>query len=210
MNEALKRVDGSEIEVSIFDYSFEKTPFRESWFQTYTRQDQGDEILYYPEHKSFPIPYEMPMSTFTYGKSQISSKKASGQATPIEEESNDATPPTPEEPVIATPTRSTRAGNKTENTNNSTKKKNLRSGDPPQNLTVAALKSADKNSRKSPRGHASTKSLLGNYIFMIFFSIIFIFCHLSMLQLNHFWKDSFVYVQCFIKEFERDFYMTAV
>ena len=205
MNEALKRVDGSEIEVSIFDYSFEKTPFRESWFQTYTRQDQGDEILYYPEHKSFPIPYEMPMSTFTYGKSQISSKKASGQATPIEEESNDATPPTPEEPVIATPTRSTRAGNKTENTNNSTKKKNLRSGDPPQNLTVAALKSADKNSRKSPRGHASTKSLLGNYIFMIFFSIIFIFCHLSMLQLNHFWKDSFVYVQCFIKEFERDF-----
>ena len=169
MKEALKRVDGSEIEVSIFDYSFEKTPFRESWFQTYTRQDQGDEILYYPEHKSFPIPYEMPMSTFTYGKSQISSKKASGQATPIEEESNDATPPTPEEPVIATPTRSTRAGNKTENTNNSTKKKNLRSGDPPQNLTVAALKSADKNSRKSPRGHASTKSLLGNYILAIFF-----------------------------------------
>ena len=173
---ALKRVDGSEIEVSIFDYSFEKTPFRESWFQTYTRQDQGDEILYYPDHKSFPIPYEMPMSTFTYGKSQISSKKASGQATPIEEESNDATPPTPEEPVIATPTRSTRAGNKTD-TNISTKKKNLRSGDPPQNLTVAALKSADKNARKSPRGHASTKSLLGNYIFSLLssFSVIYFY-----------------------------------
>ena len=179
MNQALKRVDGSEIEVSIFDYSFEKTPFRESWFQTYTRQDQGDEILYYPEHKSFPIPYEMPMSTFTYGKSQISSKKASGQATPIEEESNDATPPTPEEPVIATPTRSTRAGNKTENTNNSTKKKNLRSGDPPQNLTVAALKSSDRkhSERKSPRGHASTKSLLGNYIFSLLSSFSIIFLH---------------------------------
>ena len=191
MKEALKRVDGSEIEVSIFDYSFEKTPFRESWFQTYTRQDQGDEILYYPEHKSFPIPYEMPMSTFTYGKSQISSKKASGQATPIEEESNDATPPTPEEPVIATPTRSTRAGNKTENTNNSTKKKNLRSGDPPQNLTVAALKSADKNSRKSPRGHASTKSLIGKlyilYCYLHFLSSFFIH-HLSTLLLFHKWK----------------------
>ena len=207
MKEALKRVDGSEIEVSIFDYSFEKTPFRESWFQTYTRQDQGDEILYYPEHKSFPIPYEMPMSTFTYGKSQISSKKASGQATPIEEESNDATPPTPEEPVIATPTRSTRAGNKTENTNNSTKKKNLRSGDPPQNLTVAALKSADKNSRKSPRGHASTKSLLGNYILEIFFllssfSVIFL-CY----SLITFGK---IRLYMYNVLFERDFYMTAV
>ena len=48
----------------ILSISFEHTPAREGWFLTYTRQDQGDEILYYPEPKSFPLPYEMPVSTF--------------------------------------------------------------------------------------------------------------------------------------------------
>ena len=62
--DALKRVDSHEVEISSMDFSFERTPFRESWFQTYTRQDAGDEILYYPETESFPLPYEMPMNTF--------------------------------------------------------------------------------------------------------------------------------------------------
>ena len=60
----LSKVDGSEVPVDELRYSFEHTPGREGWFQTYTRQDQGDEILYYPEPKSFPLPYEMPVSTF--------------------------------------------------------------------------------------------------------------------------------------------------
>merc|ERR1712223_145680 len=116
--EALKRVDGSEVEVSSIDYSFEKTPFRESWFRTYSRQDQGDEILYYPDHQSFPLPYEMPMNTFYGRKPGAVGKNFSGTATPIEEESNE--PPEEPQPIV-TPTRSTRAGNK----NNSTKKSNL-------------------------------------------------------------------------------------
>ena len=57
--EELKRIDGSEIEHTEMEFSFERTPFREGWFQTYSRQDLGDEILYYSDHQFFPLPYEM-------------------------------------------------------------------------------------------------------------------------------------------------------
>ena len=60
----LSRCDGEEVDVEGFVFSFERTPLYESWFQTYTRQDQGEEILYYPEPKSFALPYEMPASTW--------------------------------------------------------------------------------------------------------------------------------------------------
>ena len=57
-------VTGDETDVDGFVFSFERTPLYESWFQTYTRQDQGEEILYYPEPKSFQLPYEMPAGTW--------------------------------------------------------------------------------------------------------------------------------------------------
>ena len=191
LSEALKRVDGSEIEVSSIDYSFEKTPFRESWFQTYSRQDQGDEILFYYEHKSFPLPYEMPMNTF-YGKPPKKSG-ASGTATPIEEDTNDASSATPSHepphtPLVATPTRSTRAGKQNKNSTKKNLKQHSSGSVDSQNGSfydkidkkrAAALKS--EISRKSPRGHASTKSLQGNsyrffstfFIFFLYFDRIF-------------------------------------
>ena len=160
----LGKVDGEEMEIAKMEYSFEKTPFLESWFQTYSRQDQGDEVLHYPEYISFPLPYEMPMNTFTYQKKIIGNKEgkngssklgtpgASGTATPTEEE-----PLPPEEPVVQRATR----GNK----NNSTKKTQHET---PSGVldklcpkTKAALKNADL-SRKSPRGHASTKSFMNH------------------------------------------------
>ena len=176
-------MDGSEIEVSSIDYSFEKTPFRESWFQTYSRQDQGDEILFYYEHKSFPLPYEMPMNTF-YGKPP-KKNGASGTATPIEEDTNDASSATPSHelphtPLVATPTRSTRAGKQNKNSTKKNLKQHSSGSVDSQNGSfydkidkkrAAALKS--EISRKSPRGHASTKSLQGNSY--RFFSTFFLF-----------------------------------
>ena len=77
------------------------------------------------EHKSFPLPYEMPMNTF-YGKPP-KKNGASGTATPIEEDTNDASSATPSHepphtPSVATPTRSTRAGKQNKNST----KKNLK------------------------------------------------------------------------------------
>lgn len=152
MTEALKKVDGNEVEIELLQYCFERTPIRESWFQTYTRQDQGDEILYYPEHQSFPLPYEMPMSTFCPRKI---GKNKSGTATPIQEETEVETP-------LPTPSRLTR-------TAKSAKKKvpdPIPDPVPPESILdklgprkAAALK---EFARKSPRGHASTKSLMNS------------------------------------------------
>ena len=164
--DALKRVDSHEVEISSMDFSFERTPFRESWFQTYTRQDAGDEILYYPETESFPLPYEMPMNTFyprKEFKKQLNMK--SGRNTP----SGTATPD--EEEIEPTPTRSTRRGQEaaaqpstSKNSGKSTKNKNQPFSSEELSFfekigpkKAAALRAASE--RKSPRGHASTKSL---------------------------------------------------
>ena len=165
MVDALKRVDSHEVEISSMDFSFERTPFRESWFQTYTRQDAGDEILYYPEIQSFPLPYEMPMNTFYPRKDFKKNITKSGRNTP----SGTATPDE-EEFVEPTPTRSTRRGQEaaaqpsTSKSGKSTKNKNLPFSSEELSFfekigpkKAAALRAASE--RKSPRGHASTKSL---------------------------------------------------
>ena len=167
MDDALKRVNSLVVEVDSLDFSFERTPMRESWFQTYTRQDQGDEILYYPENQSFPLPYEMPMNTF-YPRKDIKKQPGfksgrntpSGTATPDEDEAVE---------TAATPKRTSRRGG--QDPQPSTSKKSTKKNPPvstSEELSffekiapkkAAALKAASEFSRKSPRGHASTKSL---------------------------------------------------
>ena len=58
--------DALPVAVEDLHFSFEVTPFREPWFNTYSRQDNGDDLVYYPDGKGFPflLPYELPYSTF--------------------------------------------------------------------------------------------------------------------------------------------------
>jgi antitoxin component of MazEF toxin-antitoxin module len=163
MLEALKRVDCSEVEISSLEYSFERTPVREGWFQTYTRQDKGDEILFYPDNQSFPLPYEMPMSTFypkkdfkksLFGGSE-KTRAGSGTATPIpEEEENDFLAPPP--------TRTTRGQQKSKIKPVLSSAEEINFYDKLDPKKAAALRAAEF-SRKSPRCHASTKSLLTTF-----------------------------------------------
>ena len=156
-DELTKEVDGSEVNpFSELEFSFERTPHREGWYQTYSRQDLGDEILYYSDHQYFPLPYEMPMNTFypwragdkPGGKKSLkNTPEASGSATPIIDQDEDSMP---------TPMRTTR---------NKSIKKNLNEAsffDKIDPKKAKALQAADIFARKSPRGHASTKSLLMN------------------------------------------------
>ena len=65
--------DSLPVEVENLHFSFEATPLRESWFQTYSRQDRGEDLVFYPETKSFPfrLPYELPYSTFMPYKPEV-------------------------------------------------------------------------------------------------------------------------------------------
>ena len=157
MDELKKEVDGSEVNpFSELEFSFERTPHREGWFQTYSRQDLGDELLYYSDHQYFPLPYEMPMNTFypwrenkPGGKKSLkNTPEASGSATPINIDQDEDSMPTP--------MRTTR---------NKSMKKNLNEAsffDKIDPKKAKALQAADIFARKSPRGHASTKSYLVN------------------------------------------------
>ena len=66
LNETLSRTNSCPVPVEDLHFSFEATPKREGWFQTYSRQDTGEDIVYYPESRGFPfsLPYEMPISLF--------------------------------------------------------------------------------------------------------------------------------------------------
>lgn len=157
LDELKKEVDGSEVNpFSELEFSFERTPHREGWFQTYSRQDLGDELLYYSDHQYFPLPYEMPMNTFypwrenkPGGKKSLkNTPEASGSATPINIDQDEDSMPTP--------MRTTR---------NKSMKKNLNEAsffDKIDPKKAKALQAADIFARKSPRGHASTKSYLVN------------------------------------------------
>lgn len=66
LNETLAATNCSPVPVDDLHFSFEATPKSEGWFQTYSRQDGGEDIVYYPESRGFPfpLPYEMPLSLF--------------------------------------------------------------------------------------------------------------------------------------------------
>ena len=90
--------DSLPVEVNKLHFSFESTPHHESWFQTYSRQDQGEDVVFYPESKSFPfiLPYELPYSTFMpykpEGKLDENSKKKKGVRKNLLEDSEDPQP----------------------------------------------------------------------------------------------------------------------
>ncbi len=64
LDRLLGEVDDEPLDVDTMEFSFERRPLNEAWFQTYHRQDQGDEMLFYPDGRGYPLPYEMPMTTF--------------------------------------------------------------------------------------------------------------------------------------------------
>ena len=180
MEVQLAVVNGTEVPVEDLRFSFENTPAREGWFQTYTRQDQGDEILYYPEPKSFPLPYEMPISTFypRKDKGEIDSRKGKH----LWSQSRSSSKDTSVNPSGSVTPNNTNLGTFKEIDNETSKKK----GKPNSFATAlaasnrlkealtsvrktrggksehSALASSQFNhlERKSPRCHASTKSLI--------------------------------------------------
>ncbi len=83
IEEKLGQTDGSPVNLEELYVSFECPPQREAWFQTYSRQDRGDDIVYYPESKIFPfaLPYELPLSTFLPQRPEIKGEgKAGGKS----------------------------------------------------------------------------------------------------------------------------------
>jgi hypothetical protein len=161
--------------------------FSFSRFTTYSRQDQGEEILYYPEPKSFPLPYEMPASTFyprkdgpggrgdkfkrkfllTEPSSTMDSLAASGTATPTEEESSTAaneddpwtrTPPPPPPPQ-AKPLRG-RRGRPADAEQLANALKRTKESEAAGKFGPKVSLALREFSRKSPRGHASTRFVL--------------------------------------------------
>jgi len=73
MTDRLADTDGSPINLEELYFSFECPPTREAWFQTYSRQDRGDDVVYYSDSKIFPfsLPYELPLSTFATVKPEM-------------------------------------------------------------------------------------------------------------------------------------------
>ena len=161
LNEQLRAVTCDEAVVDEMAFSFEQAPVGEGWFQTYHRQDQGDEFLYFPETNWVPLPYEMPMTTF-YPKKDKTDKgegKSSGTATPKEEG-----PSVPERGSQ----RLRGGGQQQQPTAAGAKSRTDVKRDLMRGASAAALAklgpkaaaSLAEFSRKSPRCHASTKALL--------------------------------------------------
>ena len=181
IDDELALVDGTEAPIDSLRFSFEHTPAREGWFQTYTRQDQGDEILYYPEPKSFPLPYEMPISTFypgrdkgengetRKGKSKWPSSKSSSKDTSVNP-SGAVTPiaacpvPYKEVEIETSKGRAKASSLATALAASSRLKEALTTSRKTRcgRSESSSTQSSQSNhlERKSPRGHASTKSLI--------------------------------------------------
>ena len=188
LDERLKSVSPTEVKVDEMNFSFERTPFNEGWFQTYNRQDQCDEILYFPDTTCFPLPYEMPVTTF-YPRKEPSNKKglkrpsreASGTATPNAESTFSSTrkgrrgAAELEEHTSKSLRKlaasnndaaSKRKGSKASSTDSENAVLALKRAEPPRSNILARLGPPSSSltlsdlSRKSPRCHASTKALL--------------------------------------------------
>ena len=183
MDDELSIVNGVEVPVDSLRFSFEHTPAREGWFLTYTRQDQGDEILYYPEPKSFPLPYEMPVSTFyprkDKGENNTENARGKGKWTGSKNSSK-STSVNPSGSV--TPISSSQLGTlnlEMELYNEKGKASSLAAalaastrlkevlttsrktrGGKGENASLNTTSQSNHLERKSPRGHASTKSLI--------------------------------------------------
>ncbi len=165
LQQKLDFVDDNPIDVDEMLFSFEKRPLNEVWFQTYSRQDAGDEILYYPETKWFPLPYEMPSTTFYPSKGKkklqrsfVSSVEPSGTATPVEEPLASKKKKTRVSEV-----KSNRKDSKASSTDSDCSAVRRASGILARlgSKLVSSLLGGE-SARKSPRGHASTKALLNN------------------------------------------------
>ncbi len=80
IKDKLGQTDGSPVNLKELYVSFECPPHREAWFQTYSRQDRGDDVVYYPETKIFPfaLPYELPLSTFLPQRQEIKGEGKGG------------------------------------------------------------------------------------------------------------------------------------
>ena len=161
LDRRLRDVTGDPPEdVDDLHFSFEVTPFREGWFQTYSRQDQGDEIFYYPDGQTFPLPYEMPISTFYYlgdkppGKAKLEKMKENDEATEVVRRPRGRPPARKKLPLQGQP------GRKDSKTSTDSDASSMIRKLGPRIAKSVLLNNSSNFSRKSPRCHASTKSLL--------------------------------------------------
>ncbi|XP_059084397.1 claspin-like [Tigriopus californicus] len=182
LDERLGRITSESVDVNGMSFSFEHTPFNEGWFQTYSRQDQGDEILFYPETHWFPLPYEMPISTFytkkeggTSGGGPLSGKakrkileeSASGSITPDESPRKTTRKGSivTAEPPPKSLRRSAMESRKKEARSSVSSSEGKKSGilarlGPKGAIPDGLGGNLNDAHRKSPRCHASTKALL--------------------------------------------------
>jgi len=146
LNETLAAIDGNPVELENLHFSFEVAPHRESWFQTYSRQDQGEDIVFYPESKTFPfcLPYELPYSTFMPHKPEVK----------IEEKTKKKTGKAQEElPETARKGKRKKVSECESTDSENNKKGKTKFGPKTEHLL-------DLQPRVSPRCHASTKAIL--------------------------------------------------
>lgn len=87
LEEELAEINSEPIDPDNVYCSFEHTPSHEGWFQTYSRQDRGEEIMFYPDIVGAPflLPYEMSYASFLPSKQPMSQSIASssGTTTPV-------------------------------------------------------------------------------------------------------------------------------
>jgi len=86
LEEELAEINSEPIDPDSVYCSFEHTPSHEGWFQTYSRQDRGEEIMFYPDIVGAPflLPYEMSYASFLPSKPMSQSiASSSGTTTPV-------------------------------------------------------------------------------------------------------------------------------
>jgi len=148
LHETLASTDSAPVDLKSLHFSFEVTPHRESWFQTYSRQDRGEDVVFYPETKTFPfpLPYELPYSTFMPYKPEAAVK--------VEEKTKKKSKKT-EDPPVVPPLKGKK---KKVSECDSTDSENNKKGKPKFGPKTDHL--LDLHPRISPRCHASTKAIL--------------------------------------------------
>lgn len=73
----IEEIDGTPCPIDELHFSFESVPSSEVWFQTFQRQDRGEE-LYFPsvgEPSSIVLPYQVPRRDFSNGQRSLGRRR---------------------------------------------------------------------------------------------------------------------------------------
>jgi len=159
LNSQLELITEDPVEVGKMHFSFEAVPIKESWYNTYQRQDRGDELIFYPSSTTAPflLPYELPYNTFQPCKSgrrdTDTSRDQSKASSPVRQLGSLARKGRKISECESTDSDETRKKGKVSKSNSVASSSTLDKLGPKGSLLL------ESNYRVSPRCHASTKSL---------------------------------------------------